>query len=46
MTARILQNFRGFELDPRDMKTTVSTEKHEVTLVVASTAGYYVKAIE
>lgn len=43
---RILQKFRSFELDPRDMKIAVGTEKHEVTLVVASTDGCRVKAIE
>lgn len=43
---RILQKFRSFELDPRDMKIAVGTEKQEVTLVVASTDGCWVKAIE
>ena len=43
---RILQRFRGFELDPRDMKIAVGTEKQDGTLVVASTDGCRVKAIE
>lgn len=46
VTVRILQKFRSFELDPRDMKVAVGTEKQEVTLVLASTDGCRVRAIK
>jgi cytochrome P450 len=46
VTVRILQKFRSFELDSRDARIAVGAEKQEVTLVVASTDGCRVKAIE
>lgn len=46
VVVRILQKFRSFELDPRDKGIPVGAEKQEVTLVVASTDGCRVKAVE
>jgi len=43
---RMLQKFRNFELEPRDMNTALGTEKQEVTLVLSSTDGCRVKAVE
>ena len=46
VTVRILQRFRSFEMDPEDLKVAVGAERQEVTLVVASTDGCRVKAVE
>jgi hypothetical protein len=46
VVVRILQKFRSFELDPRDKGVAVGAENQEVTLVVASTDGCRVKAVE
>lgn len=46
MVVRILQKFRSFELDPRDKDVAVGAENQEVTLVVASTDGCRIKAVE
>ncbi|KAL8679207.1 MAG: hypothetical protein Q9186_004504 [Xanthomendoza sp. 1 TL-2023] len=46
VVVRILQKFRSFELGPKDKDVVVGTENQEVTLVVASTNGCRVKALE
>lgn len=46
MIVRILQKFRSFEMDPRDKDVRVGAEKQDITLVVASTDGCRVKAVE
>lgn len=46
MVVRILQKFRSFELGPKDKDVVAGTENQEVTLVVASTNGCRVKALE
>ncbi|KIW67453.1 hypothetical protein, variant [Phialophora macrospora] len=46
VTVRILQRFRALELDPRDTKIALGTEKQEVTLVLASKDGCRVRAVE
>lgn len=46
VVVRTLQKFRSFELDPRDKGVAVGAENQEVTLVVASTDGCRVKAVE
>ncbi|KAL8734574.1 MAG: hypothetical protein Q9166_001474 [cf. Caloplaca sp. 2 TL-2023] len=46
VVVRILQKFRSFELGPKDKGVVVGTENQEVTLVVASTNGCRVKALE
>jgi len=46
VVVRILQRFRSFELDPRDKGVAVGAEEQEVTIVVASTNGCRVKAVE
>lgn len=46
MIVRILQKFRTFVLDAKDMNTAVGTEKQEVTLVLSNTTGCLLKAAE
>ncbi|KAL8650886.1 MAG: hypothetical protein Q9226_004956 [Calogaya cf. arnoldii] len=46
VAVRILQKFRSFELGPKDRNAVVGTEHQEVTLVLSSTNGCWVKAIE
>ncbi|KAL8669813.1 MAG: hypothetical protein Q9168_005617 [Polycauliona sp. 1 TL-2023] len=46
VVVRILQKFRSFELGPKDKDIAAGTENQEVTLVVASTNGCRVKALE
>jgi hypothetical protein len=46
VVVRILQKFRRLELDPRDKDVAVGAEKQEVTLVVASKDGCWIKAVE
>jgi hypothetical protein len=46
VVVRILQKFQSLELDPRDKDVAVGAENQEVTLVVASTDGCRVKAVE
>lgn len=44
VTVRILQKFRGLELDSRDKKIPVGVENQDVTLTLASTDGCRVVA--
>ena len=46
MVVRMLQKFQSLELDPKDKGIPVGAENHEVTLVIASTSGCRVRAVE
>ncbi|ETI22164.1 hypothetical protein G647_06237 [Cladophialophora carrionii CBS 160.54] len=46
VTVRVLQKFQTLELDPRDTKIALGTEKQEVTLVLASKDGCRFKVSE
>ena len=46
VTVRILQKFRSFEMDPKWRDVGVGAENQDVTLVVASSDGCRVKALQ